>query len=375
MRRNIVKFSIMMIMLYVLFPFCKRNVMDLSGRSDEGTENTWQNTIQQMVEPVVRYRCGMSYIGNGKVIIYGGYSRNNNNPYEFQVNDVWEYDVKDPSWHPLNTPWEMQPRSDVAMTYAGDGRALLYGGESNYTLNGKDYITKKHYDTWLYDRASDTWQQLDDGSDTLKVNPAVYFGHSMTYIGENKALLFGGSVWSDADTAFVPTNQLLEFDITSNSWTDLSLGDELSPPACDNAVFVYIGYDQVVYVGRGFEQVETWIYKISARQWQNVTAQSMLIPSNYGTGAYLGASKLLMYTSGNRFRGSAPTTWLFDATNMTWQNMTSTRSLTPPSRSGQAMTFGGNSKVILFGGSISGLGIWNDTWEFNGGHLSNLAYQ
>ena len=181
----------------------------------------------------------------------------------------------------------------------------------------------------------------------------------MTYIGENKALLFGGSVWSDADTAFVPTNQLLEFDITSNSWTDLSLGDELSPPACDNAVFVYIGYDQVL-------EEDAYLREI---------AQSMLIPSNYGTGAYLGASKLLMYTSGNRFRGSAPTTWLFDATNMTWQNMTSTRSLTPPSRSGQAMTFGGNSKVILFGGSISGLGIWNDTWEFNGGHLSNLAYQ
>jgi N-acetylneuraminic acid mutarotase len=373
--------------MLLLFPYCKRNNMELGSKID----NAWQYTIMEIDEPVVRHSCGMAYLGGGKVIIFGGYSRNRSWPIEFQVDDLWEYDVNNPSWRQLKTPEALKPRSDVAMTYAGNGRALLYGGFSHYTITGAEYVDIQHHDTWLYDRASDSWQELVAGEET--VNPGVYFGHSMTYIGNDKVLLYGGYAWSDVDTANVPISQLWEFDISSRQWTDITLGAEQSPPATPDAVFEYIGNDMVVFVGervtiseepptnefgppvRTVSETETWIYNISSRQWTNVTERSSETPSNYGTGSYLGDASLIMYTASTGWRNSSATTWRFDANSYTWKNLTGSRSLTPPSRSGHGMTYGGEGRIILFGGDVVGLGVWNDTWEFYGGDLSNLAYQ
>jgi hypothetical protein len=367
--------------LILLFPFCKRNTMELGSKVD----NAWQYTIMEIEEPVVRHSCGMTYIGSGKVIIYGGYSRNRSWPMEFQVDDLWEYNVENPSWRPLKPPKVLKPRSDVVMTYAGEGKALLYGGFSHYTVTGAEYIDIQHHDTWLYHRASDSWEELDSGEET--VNPGVYYGHSMTYVGNDKVLLYGGYVWSDQDTANVPTNQIWEFDISARQWTNISLALEQSPPPSPDAVFEYIGNDQVVFVGRReiqnepefpgetSSQIETWIYNVASRQWTNVTERSSETPSNYGTGSYLGDTKLIMYTSGSGWRGAPPTTWQFDANTYAWRNLTGSRSLTPPRRSGHGMTYGGDGKIILFGGDVANLGVWNDTWEFYGGELSNQAYR
>lgn len=360
--------------------------MDLSSKVD----NSWQYTIMEIDEPVVRHSCGMTYIGNGKVIIFGGYSRNRAWPIEFQVDDMWEYSVSNPSWRKLNIPKALKPRSDVVMTYAGNGKALLYGGYSHYTITGAEFIDIQHNDTWLYDRASDSWEELVGGEGT--VNPGIYFGHSMTYIGDNKALLYGGYAWSDQDTANVRKNQLWEFDISARQWTEITQSSEQSPPPTADAVFNYIGNDQVVFVGERVipsteppnefgppaqtqSQTETWIYTISSRQWTNVSERSEVIPTRYGTASYLGDSFLLMYTASAGWRSSSATTWRFDANTYTWVNLTNSRSLTPPSRSGHGMTYGGDGKVILFGGDVNNLGVWNDTWEFNGGKLSNQAYR
>jgi hypothetical protein len=355
--------SISFLSLLVLVTFC-RTIVDLN----KPNEYLWNYTIIEIAEPVGRSDFAMTYIGNNKTLIHGGQSSNSNWPMPFQVDDLWEYDVQNPSWKKLKTPVQLKPRSHHNMIYVGDGKVLLYGGFSEYTITGAEIINIKHKDTWLYNRISDSWELLHNGENS---GPGHTFGHKLTFIGNNRVLLYLYQVWSEESNDYLPSSQIWEFDISNRQWGNLTQAESQTPPSTPGAVFEYLGNNEVVFVGT---DGQTWIYNLISGQWINITDSNGLHPSHVGTGSYIGDNKIIMHGLLGE-SNEIPETWQFNGADYRWKRVWANQRFYPPKRRGHKMTYGGESKVILFGGNVDGLGRWNDTWVYSDQGLSNMVYR
>ena len=134
-------------------------------------DNDWVN--QEPVNPPdARRDHTLSYIAEGKILLFGGYSEGS------YFGDTWIYDVNENSWtfqEPVTSP---PPRTFSAMDYIGDDKVMLYSGEQ------EDYIVTN--DTWIYDMSDNNWTEI-----ITDTTPLPLTMHTMSYIGENKILLFG----------------------------------------------------------------------------------------------------------------------------------------------------------------------------------------
>jgi len=139
--------------------------------------NQWTQKLPSS-SPSARNQHAMAYLGDDKVLLFGG-------------------------WSPNNETSTLKPgiRDHHGMAYIGDDKVLLFAG---YSHNSTDI----YGDTWIYDLSENTW--------TLKnpsTAPSARYSHSMAYIGNDQVLSFGG--WDEA-TYF---NDTWVYDLSDNNWT------------------------------------------------------------------------------------------------------------------------------------------------------------
>jgi N-acetylneuraminic acid mutarotase len=118
----------------------------------------------------------------GAVILFGGYDGGG------LLNDTWAYDPTANTWSELSPSGDVpSARGNHRMVFdAGAGRVLLFGGfDGNTELD----------DTWAYDTASNTWNEVQVEGNT----PVGREEHALVYDPHaGRVLLFGG--FDDADT-------------------------------------------------------------------------------------------------------------------------------------------------------------------------------
>jgi hypothetical protein len=87
----------------------------------------------------------MAYIGGDKVLMYGG-----TDPYQASYNDTWVFDLSDGTWAgPLGPTQFPSTRWSHAMVYVGEDKVLLFGGH-----HGGSSISSE---TWVYDLSDGEW--------------------------------------------------------------------------------------------------------------------------------------------------------------------------------------------------------------------------
>jgi N-acetylneuraminic acid mutarotase len=104
--------------------------------------------------------------------------------------DTWIYDLSDDSWVEVFPPPGPAARHSHAIAYLGDDKAVMFGG---FTGSGQ-YINPLD-DTWVYDRSDNTWNEV-----TGTPHPSARYGHAMCQVGGNDPhtiVMFGGSHGSD----------------------------------------------------------------------------------------------------------------------------------------------------------------------------------
>jgi hypothetical protein len=194
--------------------------------------------------PPIRWLHGMAHVGGDKVLMFGGEDQ-----YIADFADTWVYDLSDDNWVEHFPPTHPSARTGHGMVYVGDDKVVLFGGhfwgsnssdetwvydlsDDNWTLKSpvtnpaassafamariggdKALLFSRGGDTWVYDLSDDAWQLMSPSS-----SPMMRFGAVMEYLGEDKAVLFGGYGPYAGDLG-IPLEDTWLYDLSDNTWT------------------------------------------------------------------------------------------------------------------------------------------------------------
>ncbi|TNE92208.1 MAG: hypothetical protein EP330_02450 [Deltaproteobacteria bacterium] len=101
-------------------------------------------------------------------------------------------------------------RQATALDAAG-GRMIIHGGRFRDGLEG---LYTNYDDTWAFDLASETWEQLSTSGPGARVN------HATAVVGD-KLVLFGGNNSTDG-AAYAPLSDTWTMDLASGAWSPLT---------------------------------------------------------------------------------------------------------------------------------------------------------
>ncbi len=184
--------------------FCSLLLIFILVVSTVDAVDDWQNRNPSDPDPPsARYAYGMAYIGDDKVLLFGG-SIGTGSVY---LNDTWVYDLSANAWEIKNPVGGTKPttRYNIGMAYIGDNKVFLFGG--------RDSSSADLDDTWVYDLSANTWAEKTISGD----EPLVRFEHRLVYLGGDQVFLFGGRYGTSGTR-----NDTWIYDLSANSWTDQS---------------------------------------------------------------------------------------------------------------------------------------------------------
>lgn len=312
--------------------------------------------------PSERYFHAMAYVGDDKVLLFGGYtSGEGEGEEEIRPAETWVYDVSDDAWTLMNPSTQPPARAFHAMAHIGEDKALLFGGDVD------DFVDDPLSDTWVYDLSSNTWSQKNPAT-----HPDGRAFHAMAYAGWDHVLLFGGEPGMDI------AEETWLYDLSADSWSEMD--DELNEPPEPRYghAMAYLGTakdeleeDLAITLLAGgadddghslpFED-DTWGYGNPTEGWgwwegAGPTARA------YHSMAYLQIGYVVLFGGLSNPNSPNGETWVFDvfADSVGWIQQSPVSS--PSARTGAAMAHGGKGVAVLFGGDGTSE-VLDDTWVF-----------
>ena len=289
----------------------------------------------------------MAYAGGAKLVMFGG--KGHREPPE--LGDTWEYDSATHTWAERNRDGvRPSPRWWQAMAYVGGTRIVMFSGTAHERFLD---------DTWEYDVQTHAWTKIDPG----EARPAPRAGHAMAYLGGTKALLFGG--WTTHQQYLTDT---WEYDAAAKRWTRIDAKGKL-PPMRGDFPMSYVADNRAVLFGGSHDggkghYDDTWEYDAAARTWTQIPIEkSKPTPRCDAAMAYAGNREVLLF-GGWQDRDDAifGDTWLYDSERRRWTRLPKrARRPTPRARYTHALARAGRTTIVLFGGNTRS----SDTWEFD----------
>jgi hypothetical protein len=256
------------------------------------------------------------------------------------------YDIRANLWT-LETPTVSPPaREHGAMAYIGEERALLFGGTDGGLRD----------DTWYYDVSESTWTLLSPA-----IGPTPRWGHKMAFAGGDRVVLFGGFDGAADDETWI-------YDFNESTWTLLS--PAISPTARWDHDLAAIGDGQVLlFGGRDSTQYfeDTWVYDLAGDHWMQLNPPTGPM-SRYGHAmAHIGSDRAILF--GGRADVFYNDTWVFDLSDSAWTEDVNVSKPSPRYYHTLGETsLDGSSCLVLFAGFFD----IDDTWTFGGGDY--IAY-
>ena len=98
-------------------------------------------------------------LGGGEVLVFGGELRDTHAGVMANGSDTWIYDMIGDTWRRVEGP-EPPPRCHIGMAVTPDGRTAFL--QSGWFNPGPGEESLVYADTWLFDRASETWRELPE---------------------------------------------------------------------------------------------------------------------------------------------------------------------------------------------------------------------
>jgi hypothetical protein len=217
--------------------------------------NTFTLLSPSGTPPSIRYWPNSIYDPvNHCMLTYGGI------PTTGYVNDLFKYDIAGNTWTQLS-PTGGPPNSTSYLDSAYDpvSHALwIFGGK--HVIGGANLN-----DLWKYDIAANSWTQLSPSG----TPPSARLRVMMVYDVAHALLVFGGQ------DASVYLNDLWKYDITADSWTQISPSGTLPHVRGDsNRAFDHINGDFIIFGGTSSDLArmhDLWKYNVSTNTWSEVS--------------------------------------------------------------------------------------------------------
>ena len=319
--------------------------------------------------PAARFFHAMAYLGDDKVLLFGGFAFEDEEDPQLLPAETWVYDLSDDSWTLMDPATQPPARSFHAMAYLGDDKALLFGGATAALLFGGFTAEEEEVpqllltETWVYDLSDNTWTEMSPDP-----KPSARVFHAMAYAGWDQALLFGG-IFDEDD----PQETWL-YDLSSNAWTltdpeveapDPRLGHamaHLGVAESQAAVLLFGGMD-------GFDDAsgmsDTWFFGNPLDLWGREAAGTALSARGYHAMAFLQLGYVVLFGGVDDSDGVDGATWVYDIFTDSSSWVEQEPAAAPAARAGAAMANVGKGVAVLFGGAGDTVDdLYADTWVF-----------
>jgi hypothetical protein len=244
----------------------------------DSSTNTW-TLANTGTSPLARAYHSMTYIGDDKVMMFGGEDADGN-----PLNDTWIFDLSDKSWDEIviNSTTIPSARNRHSMAYIGDEKVMMFGGS-----DADGYFN----DTWIFYLSNSTWTKS-----SISTSPAARSSHSMAYIGNYKVLLFGGSGNSEFNDTWVYDYGT---DGTDATWSQDNNGT--NPSTRSLHTLAYLENDKALLFGGfgpGIPMNDSWVYDLNGGTdgtWTQIATETNPSARAYHSMAYIGNKKILLY--------------------------------------------------------------------------------
>lgn len=297
--------------------------------------------------PPPRTSFDMAPIGEKKILIFGGLSKN-----DIDLNDTWIYDFNSNTWEMIYTSPVPHKRFNHQLAQVSENEVLLYGGEYNGRAFG---------DTWIFNLVDKKWRQVfpDRSPDTL-------IQHSMCPIGKNKVLLFGGIELTEYDLNFLQKTWI--YDLDKNSWDIVTFNPITEPWPGIRSVgsLANINQKNALLFGGNFggkELEDTWLFDLEIRKWIKIDSGKIKPMRRRYSVAGVNDKSVLLF-GGYRPESSPPDyfndIWIIDLDMKNWKEIIIFNPPTPRIQS--KMTKISDNEVLLFGGRSTDNHL-NDLWR------------
>ena len=220
------------------------------------SSNSWQQ-LSLSTKPSKRYDHSMAYIGNNKVLLFGGSNAVN------KLNDTWLFNGINNTWQLLTPATSPSARCHHKMVYIGDDKILLFGGSMENNI---------YNDTWIFDLSDNNWIQKYP-----VLSPSARDSHAMARIGDGEVILFGGKGGNYPEIL----SDTWIYNLGTNTWSQMSTFPSYLPVGRYEHSMAYLGGGKVILHGGLYRDAvddynETWIYDTNSNLWSHVF--SILMP-------------------------------------------------------------------------------------------------
>jgi N-acetylneuraminic acid mutarotase len=176
-----------------------------------------------------------------------------------QLDDTWEY-------NPITHEWTYIPvtgpsaRVGHSMAYIGDDKVLLFGG-SVFREKGEDEL----HDTWIYNATESTWTEYIQRGQ----KPAARHESAISYAGGSKIFLYGGN--HIGGERYLTYGDTWEYDLLTNTWTEYKQTG-INPPFAAGSAIAYNNDFIIIMHGGGGSEIadQTWEYDLLEDVWSRI---------------------------------------------------------------------------------------------------------
>lgn len=209
----------------------------------------------------------------GRLLMYGGATFGDFFSDFVALDDFWSFDPSSNTWTQLITSDGPGGRSGATL-WLDDGKLYLFGGI--------DSFFQTHNDLWTYDIASEQWQPLlPDGESSSP--PARHEALSGAELRVGKVTLYGGETVTE-DFSFVTLDDTWQYDVALGTWQDITpaAAHNISPPRnlgaaalLGDALYVHGGdvpggeLCGAVFAQNPTEQL--WRFDLDSEVWEQLT--------------------------------------------------------------------------------------------------------
>jgi N-acetylneuraminic acid mutarotase len=276
------------------------------------------------------------------------------------LGDTWAFDLASGTWQEID-PGEAAPSARRYSQMVWDdvgGKMLLFGGED---------ASGSRNDIWSFDPTAAAWAELVPAAES----PVPRFGHAMAQDPDSRRLIMFGGV---NGTTRELLNDLWAYDPVTNVWAELEpLGALPTTRMWHSFVYEPKSRRFFLFGGYGGDSGTTganlddlWAYDLAANRWIALDPVGDAPLARQGHTMVLDqvSGDLLLYGGCDGLTGLSDA-WSYDQTADSWTRLQPPGDV-PAGRDSHAMTYDSvNRAMILFGGYDFAFNIdFNDTWTY-----------
>jgi hypothetical protein len=240
--------------------------------------STWTDRTPSGSKPIARSGASMVFDSTRNVfLIFGGRSTTN-----FDLADTWEWDPTGGTFTD-RTESGLAPggRSQHSMVFEkSSGKVLLFGGGLAGQFNDGNGVSLAFGDTWEWDSAKFAWTQL-----VPPAAPSARYDSAMIWDDKrSRAVLFGGMQKGQADVDGTPMQDTWEWDPAKLVWTERTASGPKPSVRYGHAMAYDPGRGMTVLVGgwdidSGNGLADAWDWNPTTAGWtQRLTGSEPNLP-------------------------------------------------------------------------------------------------